>query len=62
MLNVLTSVHLDFFHAADFGDSEHSKEKEYEVYILFELSWSAVSIGTGAARAFWSFYRCIRIV
>ena len=33
----------------DFGDSEHSKEKVYEVYILFELSWSAVSIGTGAA-------------
>ena len=33
----------------DFGDSEHSKEKVCEVYILFELSWSAVSIGTGAA-------------
>ena len=28
---------------------EHSEEKVYEVYILFELSWSAVSIGTGAA-------------
>ena len=33
----------------DFGNSEHSVEKVYEVYILFELSWSAVSIGTGAA-------------
>ena len=33
----------------DFGDSEHSEEKVCEVYILFELSWSAVSIGTGAA-------------
>ena len=31
----------------DFGGSEHSEEKVYEVYILFELSWSAVSIGTG---------------
>ena len=33
----------------DFGGSEHSEEKVYELYILFELSWSAVSIGTGAA-------------
>ena len=33
----------------DFGGSEHSEEKVYEVYILFELSWSAVSIRTGAA-------------
>ena len=30
----------------DFEGSEHSKEKVYEVYILFELSWSTVSIGT----------------
>ena len=35
---------LDFFHATDFGGSEHSVEKVYEVYIQFELSWSAVSI------------------
>ena len=27
----------------------HSEEKVYEVYILFGFSWSAVSIGTGAA-------------
>ena len=39
----------DFFHATDFGGSEHSIDKVYEVYILFELSWSAVSIGTRAA-------------
>ena len=32
----------------DFGGSEHGEEKVYEVYILFELSWSTVSIGTGA--------------
>ena len=48
MLDVLAGVCLDFFHATDFGDSEHSKEKEYEVYFLFVLSYSAVSIGTGA--------------
>ena len=29
--------------------AQNSEEKVYEVYILFELSWSAVSIGTGAA-------------
>ena len=40
---------LDFFHATDFWGSEHSVEKVYKVYILFELSGSAVSIGTGAA-------------
>ena len=38
----------------DFWGSEHSVEKVYEVYILevyilFELSWSAVSIGTEPA-------------
>ena len=33
----------------DFRGPEHSKEKVYEVYILFGLSLSAVSIGTGAA-------------
>ena len=33
----------------DFGGSEQSEETVYEVYILFGLSWSAVSIGTGAA-------------
>ena len=33
----------------DFGGSEHSEEKVYEAYILFGLSWSAVSIRTGAA-------------
>ena len=31
------------------GGLEHSEEKVYEVYILFGLSSSAVSIGTGAA-------------
>ena len=45
----MACVRLDFFHAMDFRGSEHSEEKEYEVYILFELSWSSVSIGTGAA-------------
>ena len=49
VLDVLAGVHLDFFHATDFRGSEHSEEKVYEAYILFELSWSAVSIGTGAA-------------
>ena len=48
-IDVLAGVHLDFFHAADFRGPEHSKEKVYEVYILFGLSWSAVSIRTGAA-------------
>ena len=48
-LNVLAIVCLDYFHATDFGDSEHSEEKVYEVYIPSGLSWSAVSIGTGAA-------------
>ena len=33
----------------DFRSPEHSEEKVYEVHILFGLSWSAVSIGTGAA-------------
>ena len=45
----MAGVRLDFFHAMDFGGSEHSEEKVYKVYILFKLSWSAVSIGTGAA-------------
>ena len=29
--------------------AQNSKEKVYEGYILFGLSWSAVSIETGAA-------------
>ena len=33
----------------DFGCSEHSEEKEYEIYTLSGLSWSAVTLGTGAA-------------
>ena len=45
----MACVRLDFFHATDFGGLEHSEEKVYEMYILFELSWSAVSIKTGAA-------------
>ena len=53
----MAGVHLDFFHAMDFGGSEHSEEKVYEVYILFEISWSAVSIGTGAA----SYKRLIQV-
>ena len=44
----MASVRLDFFHAMDLKDSEHSEEKVYDWYILFELSWSTVSIGTGA--------------
>ena len=47
--DVLAGVRLGFFHATNFGGSEHSKEKVYEGYILFGLSWSAVSIATGAA-------------
>ena len=63
MLDVLAGVRPDFFHAADFGDSKHSEEKVYEVYILFELSWSAISIRTGAASYKpESFYGCVRIV
>ena len=49
----MAGVRLDFFHAMDIGGSEHSEEKVYEVYILFEFSWSAVSIGTGAASYKW---------
>ena len=41
-------VRLDFFHAMDFGSSEHTEEKIHKVYILSGLSWSAVSLGTGA--------------
>ena len=48
-LSMFWPVCLDFFHATDFGGSEHSEEKVYEVSILFDLSWSTVSIGTGAA-------------
>ena len=33
----------------DFGSSEHSEEKVYEVYILSGLSWSVASLGTGAS-------------
>ena len=40
---------LHFIHTLDFGRSEHSEEKVYEVYIQFELSWSVVSIRTGTA-------------
>ena len=46
---MLADVHLGLFHATDFRGPEHSEEKVYEVCILFGLSWSAVSIGTGAA-------------
>ena len=55
MLDVLVGVRLDFFHATDFRGPEHSEEKKkvYEVYILFGLSWSAVSIRTGAASYKW---------
>ena len=42
-----------FFHAMDFRSSEHSKKSVYEVYILSGLSWSAVSLGTGAASCKW---------
>ena len=45
----MAGVRLYFFHAMDFGGSEHSEEKVYEVYILSGLTWSAASIGTGAA-------------
>ena len=31
--------------------SKHSKEKVYEVYTQSGLSWSVVSIGTGAAKS-----------
>ena len=33
----MAGVRLDFFRAMDFGGSDHSEEKVYEVYILFEL-------------------------
>ena len=49
MLDVLAGVCLGFLHTTDFGASEHSEEKVYEVYILFELSWSALCIGIRAA-------------
>ena len=78
MIDVLSGVHLDCFHATDFRGTENSEEKVYEVYILFELSWSAVSIGTEAVSykrlvqvspifsaftvSFLELLRCIRIV
>ena len=37
---VSVCVCLDFFYAMDFGGSEHSEKKVYEVYILFGLSWT----------------------
>ena len=49
MLDVLGDVRLDFFKATDFGSSEHSEEKLYEVYTLSGLSWSRASLGAGAA-------------
>ena len=49
IIGVIIGVCLDFIQAMDFWGSEYSEEKVYEVYILFELSWSAESIGTGAA-------------
>ena len=48
-LNVLGDVCLDIFHTTDFGSSEHSEEKVYEVCTLSGLGWSAASLGTGAA-------------
>ena len=51
-IDVLAGVRLDFFHATDLWGSEHSVEKVYEVYILFELSWSAVSIGAASYERF----------
>ena len=53
-LNVLGNVRLIFFHAMNFGSSEHSEEKVYEVYTLSGLSWSTASFGTGAASYKWS--------
>ena len=38
----------NFFHAMDFGSSEYSEERVYEVYILSGLSWRAVSLESGA--------------
>ena len=52
-LYVLAGVRLNFFHVTDFRGPEHSEEKVYAVCILFGLSWSAVSIGTGAASYKW---------
>ena len=51
-LDVLGDVHLNCFHAIDFGSSEHSKEKVYEVCILsglaqypLELELPVISVG-----------------
>ena len=52
-LNVLGDVHLDIFHAMDFGSSEHTEERVYEVYIRSGLNWSAVSLRTGATSYKW---------
>ena len=43
----------------EFGGSEHNEEKVYEVYILFELSWSDVSIGIGTGAA--SYKRLVQV-
>ena len=43
-VDILANIHLDFFHATDFGNSEHSKEK---CYTQSGLSWNAISLGTG---------------
>ena len=41
---------LDVFHACMYLESSgHSEEKVYEVYTQSGLSWSAVSLRTGAA-------------
>ena len=37
----------------DFWSSEHSEEAVYKVYTLCGLSWSAVSLETGAASYKW---------
>ena len=41
----------------DFGSSKHNKEKVYEVYIMSGLSWSLVSLGTGAT----SYKRLVKV-
>ena len=38
-LDVLAGVHIGFINSIEFGSSEHSKEKVYEVHTLSGLIW-----------------------
>ena len=45
-----SAVRFDLFHATDFGCSEHSEDKVYEVYTRSLLSWSGMPGLSGWSR------------